>query len=114
MRILFVCIYTLTILFSKVTNGQSNHYSSFETAFFATPSPATGVASVVFTYDGVIFNTENRAPYSLANDKENNGIIDYFSWTPAVGTHSLKVTAYSSRNGSGTALSSLTITFRVV
>lgn len=80
----------------------------------ATPQLATGVGSVVFTYDGAVFNMENLAPYSLARDSElTGGIIDYKSWTPTLGTHSLTATAYSSRNGGGTVLSTLTISFRV-
>ena len=76
----------------------------------AMPSPSTGVGSVVFTYDGTSYKKENTAPYAIAGDK--NG--DYVSWTPTVGTHSLKVAAYTSTNGAGTQLRSLNISFVVV
>ena len=114
---------TLT-LFNAVTdlpiaplvNGSVINLATMGTSLniVATPSPSTGVSSVLFTYDGALFRTENRAPYSLAADNELNGIIDYTSWTPKVGPHSLKATAYSSRDGAGTELSSLTIAFSVV
>lgn len=59
----------------------------------------TLVGSVLFEY-GSVFNTrtENIAPYVMTGD--NNG--KYYAWKPAVGTYTLKVTAFSAANRQGT------------
>lgn len=70
----------------------------------------TGTAgSVAFVLDGKLIASENIAPYALAGD--DAGI--YRTWTPAVGTHTLKVTPYSGANRSGTAGAALQIAFTV-
>ena len=66
--------------------------------------------SVLFDYDnGAINHVENVAPYAMASD--NRGI--YNSWTPASGAHTLKVTAYSGANATGTAGATITRNFMV-
>ena len=71
----------------------------------------SGVGSVFFNYDnGALNHVENMSPYALASD--SSGV--YNSWTPSVGTHILKVTAYSGSDQTGTAGASFTVQFSVV
>ncbi|MBC7387565.1 MAG: RICIN domain-containing protein [Cryobacterium sp.] len=67
--------------------------------------------SVVFDLDnGALVHTENVAPYAFASD--TNGV--YNSWTPSVGSHTLKVTAYSAGSGSGTSGTPIIVQFTVL
>jgi hypothetical protein len=97
--------------FNPLLTGATITISALGTprwSVLATTSPAT-VGSVGFVLDGVLYRTENGAPYALGG---NNG-TDYVPWTATVGTHTLKVTAYSGSNRSGTAGPTTTITFTV-
>lgn len=69
---------------------------------------SSGTSSVVFTMSGEQSKkeTENIAPFELVGD--NN------SWTPTLGSYTLKATPYSGDNASGTAGTSLSINFDVV
>ncbi|HYF62965.1 MAG TPA: VCBS repeat-containing protein [Herpetosiphonaceae bacterium] len=75
----------------------------------AATSPAK-VGSVRFVLDGAVFSTENVPPYAMAGD---NGGSNYYAWTPKVGSHTLKITAYSGANATGSAGPTLTINFTV-
>src|SRR5687768_10356813 len=71
----------------------------------------SGVASVRFAYDGnANFRTENVAPYAFAGDTYD----EFDAWTPALGAHTLKATAYSAASAGGVAGSTRTVTFTVV
>ena len=70
----------------------------------------SGVASVVFKFDGAVIRTENSAPYDVAGDV--NAAVT--AWKPAVGAHTLVATPYSASNGSGTAGTPITVNFNVV
>jgi len=76
----------------------------------ANTSPAT-VGSVVFVLTGAQSHnqTETNAPYSLFGDVSGN----YNPWTPPLGGYTLKATPFSASGGSGTAGTSLTISFTV-
>src|SRR4051812_17781644 len=64
------------------------------------------VKSVKFGFDAnAIYKIESGAPYALAG---NNG-ADFFAWTPAVGSHTVKGTAYAAVNATGTAGPTLSI-----
>lgn len=99
-----------------LTNGSIISLAAVGTSLtiVATPPLSSGVGSVLFTYDGALVRTENKAPFSLAGDDElGGGIIDYKSWKHTLGTHSLTAKAYNSRDGAGTVLSTVTISFSV-
>ncbi len=68
------------------------------------------VGSTSFRLDGVLLRVENSAPFAIMGD--TNG-TDYNAWTPAVGTHTLKVVAYSGANQTGTASATYSLTFTV-
>jgi len=76
------------------------------------------VGSVKFEYDeanigsngNVSTATESTAPYTMRGDKTG----DYYNWTPSIGTHILKVTAYTEASAGGTAGTPLIISFTVV
>ncbi|MCU7547626.1 DUF5060 domain-containing protein [Chitinophagaceae bacterium LB-8] len=70
------------------------------------------VPSVVFNLSGrqSTTKTENIIPYALFGD--NNG--NYNSWTPSVGSYTLKATPYSATGGGGTAGTALTVNFQIV
>jgi hypothetical protein len=76
----------------------------------ANTNPAT-VGSVKLVLSGTQSRTqtENGAPYTLFGD--SGGV--YNSWTPAVGSYTLKSTPYSSSGASGFPGTALTITFTV-
>jgi hypothetical protein len=78
----------------------------------ALPNPVK-VGSVRFTLDGVT-KYDNTYPYSWAGEQlKPNGLVDFLPFTPAPGTHTLKVTAYAQANGLGTASNTLEISFTV-
>jgi hypothetical protein len=98
--------------YTSLTNGVTLNLATLPTRnlniqakFDSTPK------SVRFNYDGnASYNVENRAPFSVGSDRSG----DFKSWTPSVGTHTLKVTPYSSADGKGTAGGSMTLTFTVI
>ena len=53
---------------------------------------------------------QNIAPYSLFGDIQG----DYFPWTPPVGNYTLVATLFDGADGTGTAGSSLTLSFSVI
>ena len=69
------------------------------------------VGSVVFDYNGVSgFQTENRAPYALGGDSGGN----YLPLALPLGTNTVTATVYTSRNGGGNAVATVTINFDVI
>jgi hypothetical protein len=88
---------------SNVTSGSNVNIRAV--------SPFANTASVYFELQGASSQTatENVAPYALFGDV--NG--DYFSGFLANGSYTLRATAYSGSNGSGTNLGSTSINFTV-
>ncbi|MGI4832066.1 MAG: PQQ-dependent sugar dehydrogenase [Janthinobacterium lividum] len=81
----------------------------------ANTNPAT-VGSVRFTYDGNDnYKLEGITPYAIGGDNglTASGTPNYNAWTPAVGSHTLTVTPYTSGGGGGTAGTPVTIAFTV-
>jgi hypothetical protein len=78
----------------------------------ANTNPAT-VGSVVFNLTGTQSKTvtENIVPYALYGD---NGSGDYYAWTPAVGSYTLKGTPFAACGGTGTVGVALTVNFTVI
>jgi CubicO group peptidase (beta-lactamase class C family) len=75
----------------------------------AVTSPST-VGSVRFALDGnTNYRTETDAPYALAGDD----LGDYRSWTPSVGSHTVKATPYSGADATGVTGTPLTVKFTV-
>jgi PKD repeat protein len=69
------------------------------------------VGSVRFQLDGqVVLYTANDAPY-LLRGRDQNG--KYIPWTPTVGTHVLRATAYTGPNATGKAGPTRQITFTI-
>lgn len=103
---------TVIATFDPLVNGATFDLASVGTNLNirANTNPAT-VGSVRFGLDGnASYRTENAAPYALGG---HNG-ADYFAWTPSVGSHTLTGTPYTSAGATGTAGTSLTISFTVV
>jgi hypothetical protein len=77
----------------------------------ANTNPTT-IGSVVFNLTGTQSKTttESLIPYALFADN-NHG--DYYAWTPAIGSYTLKATPYSASGGKGTAGTPLIINFSV-
>jgi hypothetical protein len=88
---------------SNVTSGSNVNIRAV--------SPFANTASVYFELQGASSQTatENVAPYALFGDV--NG--DYISGFLANGSYTLRATAYSGSNGSGTNLGSTSINFTV-
>jgi hypothetical protein len=95
-----------------MTSGMTLTLADLPTRNFnvrAVTSPST-IGSVRFALDGnANFRTETIAPYALAGDDSGN----YRPWTPTIGAHTLKTTPYAGANASGTAGSTLTVSFTV-
>jgi hypothetical protein len=73
-------------------------------------NPST-VGSVRFAYNGNNnYHLENNSPYAFASDDDGN----YNSWTPTLGSHTLKATPFSGSNGSGSEGNSRTLNFTVI
>lgn len=98
--------------FAPIANGATIDLSALPTRRLnVRANVGTGAASVKFGYDAnPSYRIESGAPYALAS---NNG-PDYFAWTPAVGAHTLKATAYPQAGAKGTAGPTLTVGFKVV
>jgi uncharacterized protein (DUF1800 family) len=60
--------------------------------------------------DNPNIQTENTAPYAIKGDSPYG---NYLPWTPPVGTHTLVITPYSGRSGTGEAGAAFTIKFTV-
>lgn len=68
---------------------------------------ASNTGSVVFQLDGQIIQTENVAPYTIAGNDDNV----YNPWQPEPGNHTLVVTPFSARDGTGTSGDPVTVSF---
>jgi hypothetical protein len=98
-----------------LTNGSTLNLATLPSRNLnirANTNPAT-VGSVVFVLSGAQNKTvtESRSPYALFGD---NTAADYYAWTPAVGSYTLKATPFTASGGTGTAGTSLTVGFTVV
>jgi hypothetical protein len=72
----------------------------------------SGAQSVKFGVDGnSSYKVENYTPYSIVGDGPGG---DYYSWKPSVGSHTLKVTAYTQDHAGGTASATKSVTVNVV
>jgi CubicO group peptidase (beta-lactamase class C family) len=70
----------------------------------------TKVGSVRFGLDASAnYRTETNAPYAMAGDDSGN----YRAWTPRVGTHTVKATAYTGASATGTGGPTVSVTFTV-
>ncbi|WP_347158799.1 malectin domain-containing carbohydrate-binding protein [Pontibacter chitinilyticus] len=78
----------------------------------ANTDPAT-VGSVTFQLSGTQTKTvtESAKPYALFGDDTHG---DYYAWAPAVGSYTLKATPYTASKGTGTAGTTLSVSFTVV
>jgi hypothetical protein len=103
------------ITVKSLAGSPSIHYSQLGTKLInlvALPNPVK-VGSVRFTLDGVT-KYDNTYPYSWAGEQITpNGLVDFLPFTPAPGSHTLKVTAYTHANGLGTASNTIEISFTV-
>jgi hypothetical protein len=91
-----------------LANGGSINLS--ETPRISVQALVSGtVGSVRFQLDGTTIQVENSAPYFIKGDENGQG----HTWTPTVGTHTLRVTPFSGANATGTAGTSKVITFTV-
>jgi hypothetical protein len=93
-----------------VNNGTIN-LAQLGTALNVRADVSGAVRSVKLTYDSNAARVENEAPFTIASGTATG---DYSSWTPSIGTHTLKVVAYDGLNATGTASATYTVTFTVV
>ncbi len=100
-----------TVLRSLNNNGVINLANDGTSLNIRANLSGGSPGSVVFTLSGAESHTqtENIAPYALKGDIRGN----FNSWTPSLGSYTLITQVYSSQNGSGTLLDSLTINFSV-
>ena len=92
-------------------DGDVVDYAQIGTSRISIVAEADGsTRSVKFGYDG---NSNYKVESSRAFSIAGNTGSDYSGWTPSVGEHTLKATAYAQTGASGTAGGSKTIRFRV-
>jgi hypothetical protein len=97
---------------APLTDGTTLNLATLPTRHLnvrADTSP-TSVGSVRFVLDAAYYRTENTAPYALARDTNGN----YSSWTPSVGSHTLRATPFSMSRAGGLRGRPLTITLNVI
>ena len=98
--------------YEVLNNGAVINSASLPTTHLnirANTSPAT-VGSVRFGFDGnTNAQTESTAPYALFGDVSGN----YNAGTLSTGGHTLTGTPYTNKSATGTAGTSLTISFTV-
>jgi hypothetical protein len=93
-----------------LTNGMTISLSTVGSSLnIRANSLISGAKSVVFFYDGTKVRVENSAPFSFAGDTAGN----YSVWTPSIGSHTVIANCYDASGGTGTMLSSVSITFSV-
>ena len=68
------------------------------------------VGSVSFLLDGAQLSSDNTAPYAIAGD--DAGV--YRTWTPTVGTHTLRAVPTARTNGAGTPGTAYEVSFTVI
>ena len=82
-----------------LTEGETIDLHVTGSALNVRADPGANVGSVTFILDGQLVKIETAAPLALAGDDANG----YIPWTPALGAHTLTVTAFSGAGGTGTA-----------
>ena len=97
-----------------LTNGMTISFAALGTPRLnirANTSPAI-VGSVKFGFDASSnYRTENGTPYALAGNSNNP--LDYYAWSPSIGSHTITGTPYTSSNAGGTKGSALIVNFTV-
>ena len=94
-----------------VTNGMTIDLGKVGSRLNIRGTPSGTAGSMQFKIDGQPIRTEGVAPYALAGD---NGVGDYFDWTPPIGTHTLELVQWSGAGGTGTVQGRSTFAFTVV
>jgi regulation of enolase protein 1 (concanavalin A-like superfamily) len=97
-----------TVVKKLITNDVVNKATLPSFTLQAITSGSIG--SVVFFLNNSKYHTENVDPYSISGDDGG----DFNPWDLAPGDYTVKATAYSGSNGSGTAGDSVTVSFKVV
>ncbi|QNF34721.1 heparin lyase I family protein [Adhaeribacter swui] len=95
-----------------ISNGETLDLSNLPTRNLnIRANTNTTVGSVYFALSGAksFTKVEGGAPYALFGDTN----LNYAAWRPAVGSYTLKATPYSGTNKSGSAGTSLTVSFKV-
>jgi hypothetical protein len=69
------------------------------------------IGSIRWEIDNSTVRIESYAPYAIGGDVNSSDLQPY---TFPVGTHTMKVTAYSDKDGLGSLLKTLTVTFSVI
>ena len=71
------------------------------------------VGSVRYAYDAnANYRTDNIAPFAIAGNDDRT--LNYYGWTPALGTHTIRATPYAADNALGEAGPAKTVTFTVI
>ena len=87
--------------YNPLVDGATLNFATLGTnrlSIVANTLPET-IGSVDFILDGVSYRVESSPPYAIAGNTGTN----YYSWTPSLGTHTLKVIPYTAPNAPGLA-----------
>ncbi len=99
--------------FNPIAEGAVIDYTKIGTTHInIRANTSTATASVKFGYDtNPSYRIETEAPYSIAAD--GNSGADYYSWTPALGAHSIIATPYSAEGATGSVGPTKTLNFTI-
>ena len=94
-----------------LSNGSTINLANLPTRNLNVRANVGGtVESIRFALDSNSnFRTESSAPYALAGDADG----DYVSWSPGLGSHTMKATPFSADNASGAVGTPLQVSFNV-
>lgn len=93
----------------RTLNGTTIDLSQDGSALNVRADVSGAVGSVAFILDGKLIHTENYAPWALGGDRD--GV--FLKWTPATGSHTLRVVPYSASNRGGSIGTAMETTFKV-
>lgn len=93
------------IMYDPIPNGVTINYATLGTrniSIVAPTAPSSGIGSVRFWVDSVVYRTESGRPYSIAGDQTNG--TDFLPMNPALahGTHVIKAATFTGSGGTGT------------
>ncbi|HXH19185.1 MAG TPA: T9SS type A sorting domain-containing protein, partial [Chitinophagales bacterium] len=96
---------------ATLTNGYVINYETLCRGFNIRANACTPtVKSVRFVLNGSTFRIESSVPFALNGDASGS----YYAWQPTPGSYTLQAIPYTGTGATGTAGTSLTITFTVV
>jgi hypothetical protein len=101
------------VAYGALNDGANISYASLNTWGITIKANATSdVGSVRWNLDGRVVSTESYAPFAIGGDL--NGGADLQPYRFTTGRHTLTVTAFAGKGGTGAVLNAVNVTFQVL